>query len=150
MYDASSRKDVRKAEKAARLASAQDREAIRKIMIDTFGRAWMWHKLSAARVFSDPFTGDPLVEAYNKGYRNFGMMLLGDIMLYCPDQYIQMTREALENERRINNDNDHDAPASSEHSGVEDANGGDKGRQPTGDEDRDDDLYGEGHSRTDH
>ena len=124
MYDASSRKDVRKAEKAARLASAQDREAIRKIMIDTFGRAWMWHKLSAARVFSDPFTGDPLVEAYNKGYRNFGMMLLGDIMLYCPDQYIQMTREALENERRINNDNAHDAPAtSSEHSGVEERKG---------------------------
>lgn len=136
VYDASNRKDVRKAEKAARLAIAQDREAIRKIMVDSFGRAWMWHKLSAARVFSDPFTGDPLVEAYNKGNRNFGMMLLGDIMLHCPEQYIQMTREAMENERRINDDNDSgsassDAADTAEHSRGQTTDGGVEGSDST-------------------
>lgn len=141
MYDASNRKDVRKAEKAARLALAQDREAIRKIMIDSFGRAWMWHKLSAARVFSDPFTGDPLVEAYNKGYRNFGMMLLGDIMQHCPEQYIQMTREAIANERRINDDDNRNATDSAEHNGSADGRRDVEGSDSTVDltDDRDED-----------
>jgi hypothetical protein len=128
MYDASSRKDVRKAEKSARIASRDDADAIKKIMSDTFGRAWMWRKLEAAHIFSDPFTGDPLIEAYNKGFRNFGMIFLADIMLHCPNQYLKMTQEA--NVRRINDDNDSN-PASSEHSGGEDANGGNQGRQPT-------------------
>jgi len=121
MYDASNRKDVRKAEKAARLAARDDADAIKKIMSDSFGRAWMWRKLEAARIFDDPFTGDPLVEAYNKGNRNFGMILLADIMKHCPEQYLLMTREA--NVRRINNDHDDNAAAdaaSAEYAGGED------------------------------
>lgn len=128
MYDASNRKDVRKAEKAARLAVRDDRDAIVKIMSDTFGRAWMWRKLEAARIFTDPFTGDALVEAYNKGYRNFGSILLADVMLHCPDQYLQMTREA--NVRRINND--YDSNASGDAAGSEQSGSADTGRDVEG------------------
>ena len=102
----------------------------------------MWRKLEAARIFDDPFTGDPLVEAYNKGNRNFGMILLADIMLHCPQMYLKMTEEA--NVRRINNDNDHnasDASTSAEYSGGEDSGRNAEGSDPTadfadGDEDR--------------
>lgn len=141
-YDASNRKDVRRLEKASRLAARDDADCIRKIMSDTFGRAWMWRKLEAARIFDDPFTGDPLVEAYNKGNRNFGMILLADIMLHCPQMYLKMTEEA--NVRRINNDNDHDASAAStstEYSGSPDSGRDAEGSDSTvdfadGDEDR--------------
>ena len=136
-YDASNRKDVRRLEKVSRLAARDDADCIRKIMSDTFGRAWMWRKLEAARIFDDPFTGDPLVEAYNKGNRNFGMILLADIMLHCPQMYLKMTEEA--NVRRINNDNDHNVSA--EYSGGEDSGRNAEGSDSTadfadGDEDR--------------
>jgi len=139
-YNAGERKDVRKAEKAARIAARDDRDAIVRIMSDTFGRAWMWRKLEAARIFADPFTGDALVEAFNKGYRSFGMNLLSDIMLHCPQMYLKMTEEA--NVRRINDDNDNDSAAgSAEHSGSEngrrDVEGPDSTADVTdGDEDR--------------
>jgi hypothetical protein len=108
-------------------------------MSDTFGRAWMWRKLEAARIFADPFTGDALVEAFNKGYRSFGMLLLSDIMLHCPQMYLKMTEEA--NVRRINDDNDHDTAPSAEHSGSEDSRRDVEGPDSTadladGDEDR--------------
>lgn len=143
MYDASNRKDVRKAEKASRLAARDDADAVIKIMADSFGRAWMWRKLTAARIFDDPFTGDPLVEAYNKGNRNFGMILLSDIMHHCPEQYLQMTREATQNEQRIDDrDNNNSASsASSEYSGSSDSGGDVEGSDSTvdisdGNEDR--------------
>lgn len=122
MYDASKRKDVRKAEKAARLSLRDDRDAIVKIMGDTFGRSWMWRKLEEARVFSDPFSGDALLEAYNKGFRNFGMALLFDITTHCPEQYIQMTREA--NERHASSTAASRDPASAEYSGSSATDGG--------------------------
>ena len=133
-YDASNRKDVRRLEKVSRLAARDDADCIRKIMSDTFGRAWMWRKLETARIFDDPFTGDPLVEAYNKGNRNFGMILLADIMLHCPQMYLKMTEEA--NVRRINNDNDHnasDANTSAEYSGGEDSGRNAEGSDSTAD-----------------
>ena len=139
-YNAGERKDVRKAEKAARIAARDDRDAIVSIMSDTFGRAWMWRKLEAARIFADPFTGDALVEAFNKGYRSFGMNLLSDIMLHCPQMYLKMTEEA--NVRRINDDNDSDTAAgSAEHSGSADPGRDVEGPDSTtdvtdGDEDR--------------
>jgi hypothetical protein len=139
VYNAGERKDVRKAEKAARIAARDDRDAIVRIMSDTFGRAWMWRKLEAARIFADPFTGDALVEAFNKGYRSFGMILLSDIMLHCPQMYLKMTEEA--NVRRLNDDNDSDTSGSTEHTGGSDARRDVEGPDSTadvtdGDEDR--------------
>ena len=134
-FNAANRKDVRRAEKASRLAARDDRDAIVKIMADSFGRAWMWRKLETAHIFSDPFTGDPLLEAYNKGYRAFGMVLLADIMLHCPDQYLTMTREA--NVRRINDDNGSntasDDSGTGQHTGSQDGDGGVEGYDSTAD-----------------
>ena len=102
-YDASNRKDIRKAEKFSKLRALQDREAVAAIMSTIPGRAWMWRKLEEAHIFNDPFTGDALREAYTKGERNFGQRLLSDIMAHCPDAYLQMTTEAT-NDRHDGND----------------------------------------------
>lgn len=126
MQNAADRKSIRKAEKAARQFEANDREAVVGIMSTLPGRSWMFRRLEACHCFNDAFTGDALREAYQKGERNFGLQLLAQLMKYCPEQYIQMTREAndryISDEREPNPDSDSTAP--SEYSGSEDGNGG--------------------------
>lgn len=93
-FNASDRKSIRSAEKAAALRTIQDREAVAAIMSTIPGRAWMWRKLSEAGIFKCVFTGDALREAFNSGERNFGLRLLDDIIAHCPDAYLQMIKES--------------------------------------------------------
>ena len=58
------------------------------------GREWFYDLLVACHIFSDPFTGDALWEAHNKGERNIGLRIYADIMSFSPDQFILMMREA--------------------------------------------------------
>lgn len=99
MYDASNRKDIRRAEKAARIAEAERINYLKAAMSTVAGRNWFCDLLEACHLFSDPFTADPLREAYSKGERNVGLRLFSDIIAHCPDYYILMMREA--NARRI-------------------------------------------------
>ena len=101
--NASDRKSIRSAEKASVLRALQDREAVAAIMSTIPGRAWMWRQLSAAHIFATDFTADALRDAFFAGERNFGLRLLADIMLHCPDAYLQMTKEA-NNVRHDGND----------------------------------------------
>ena len=92
-YDASSRKDIRAAEKSAtRLAN--DRLQFLRAALDTReGRAWFYHFLADCHLFADPFTNDALREAYTKGERNVGLRIFADIIANCPDQYILMVKD---------------------------------------------------------
>lgn len=129
MRNAADRKDIRRAEKLAKLESTHDRETIVILMSTINGRSWMWRQLEQCHCFNDPFTGDALHEAYQKGERNFGLRLLSQINLYCPDQYIQMVREA--NERYLSNNRDpDDAATSAEYSGGEESGRVVEGREP--------------------
>lgn len=122
MNNAANRKDIRKAEKADKLFEINDREAVTSIMSTLPGRSWMFRRLEACHCFNDPFTGDALHEAYRKGERNFGLQLLAQIMAYCPEQYIQMTREA--NDRYNSDHRDASTSPATEQPGGEDGNGG--------------------------
>lgn len=99
MYDASNRKDIRRAEKAARIAEAERINYLKAAMSTIAGRNWFHALLESCHIFNDPFTADPLREAYSKGERNVGLRLFSDIIAHCPDYYILMMREA--NARRI-------------------------------------------------
>lgn len=94
MYDASDRKQVRKAEKEAKLADAQTAGIIKGLMSLSAGRQWVYDKLAGAHVFATSFDRDPLQMAFAEGERNQGLILLNDVMKHCPDQYLQMTQEA--------------------------------------------------------
>lgn len=94
MTNAANRKDIRAAEKEAKLIEDQNRGVVVELMSTTNGRAWIWRKLELAHMFDDPFTGDPYGEAYRKGERNAGLALLAEIMSFCPDQFILAMREA--------------------------------------------------------
>lgn len=94
VYNASDRKDIRRAEKAAALHHSNKMAFLRAAMGSSEGRAWFHDLLTFCHLFSDPFTGNALQEAYSKGERNVGLALFADIVRECPDQYLQMMREA--------------------------------------------------------
>jgi hypothetical protein len=93
MYNAAQRKDVREAEKSARIAERQRHEIIKGIMSLGPGRQWMHDLLAVCHVFASSFVPDPCATAFNEGQRSIGLRLLVDIMESCPDNYILMMRE---------------------------------------------------------
>ena len=98
MYDASNRKDIRAAEKAAKLSELNRVNFLVAAMSTAQGREWFYDLLEFCHIFNDPFSGQALLEAYRKGERNVGLRLFSDILTHCPDSYAQMIRE--ENGRR--------------------------------------------------
>jgi hypothetical protein len=98
MYNASERKDVRRAEKDFKIAERQRQDAIRGIMSVVGGREWMWGLLSRCHVFTSSFNPQALAMAFAEGERNVGLQLVSDIMEIAPDSYVLMMREANDRE----------------------------------------------------
>ncbi len=92
-YDASSRKDIRAAEKsAARLAN--DRlQFLRAALSTREGRAWFYHFLADCGVFHVDPVFEPHRDYFLLGQRNVGMRIFAEIKTNCPDQFILMERE---------------------------------------------------------
>jgi hypothetical protein len=130
MDNAADRKSIRRKEKAAHLADVQRREVIANVMSTTYGRQWIWELLSNAHIFVTTFTGEPHSSAFQEGQRAMGLALLADIMIHCPDQYIQAQRESNERYIAANSANDSDSgPADGERRSGEEPDGGDLGRE---------------------
>jgi hypothetical protein len=94
MYDASNRKDIRRAEKEALAAEVSRLDYLKAAMTVPQARRWFYELLELCHVFNDPFTGDPLREAYSKGERNVGLFIYSDLVAHCPDDFITMMKEA--------------------------------------------------------
>lgn len=135
-YDASNRRDVRAAEKQAKLVEQQRREIVTGIMSVIPGRSWMCDILESCHIFATSYNDIGYRMAFMEGQREVGIRLLTDIMGACPDQYVLMMRER--NERNTA----HDARRS-----RQDANGRDRDPNPDdgdGDDSADQhDGYGE-------
>lgn len=120
--NASDRKSVRAAEKAAALADRQRGEVIVAICSTAAGRRFLWEKLGSAHIFQTSFNTDSHRMAFNEGERNQGLLLLNDIIQWCPEQFIQAMRE--HNER---SSSDAAARDTGERTGGENGNGRDQG-----------------------
>jgi hypothetical protein len=94
MYDASNRKQIREAEKAARRADLDRTEFIRAAMSTVQGRTWFFNFLQDCHVENQPPTFEPNRDYFMFGERNVGLRIKADILTHCPDQYIQMIKEA--------------------------------------------------------
>ena len=95
-YDAGNRKSIRAAEKSAKLISRANLETIVGIMSVMAGRAWMHDFLSQCNVFHTPWVGDDAATNFNCGVQSVGLRMLNDIMLYAPENFTVMMREANE------------------------------------------------------
>lgn len=136
-YDAGNRKDVREAEKLAKLVEQQRREIVTGIMSVAPGRSWVCDLLEHCHIFHTSYNDLPHRMAFMEGQREVGIRLLSDIMGACPDQYVTMMRER--NERQHSYDARRRKP---------DANGRDRQSDPdyesVGDDSADQhDGYGE-------
>lgn len=128
MDNAADRKAIRAKEKQAAIAAASSQAVLNVVMSTVEGRRFLWDFLASCHLFSTTFTGDALTSAFAEGERNVGQRLLSDIMVVCPDQYIQAMREA--HERHISDNIRADRTASAaERRGGEEPNGGDTGRE---------------------
>jgi hypothetical protein len=93
MYDASNRKDIRRAEKAARANELARTEFVVAAMGTAQGRAWFYNLLESCHIFRCTFTGDAW-DNFREGERNIGLVVLADINAHCVDRYMQMIKEA--------------------------------------------------------
>ena len=120
-YDSSNPKHIAIARKSAKAADEARASFINNIMGMVDGRAYIHDLLVSCHVFTQPFSANALVTAFACGELNIGQRILADIMAYCPDDYIQMMREAnarstADDARRSRSDND--------------SNGNDRGPEP--------------------
>ena len=93
-FNASDRRSIREAEKAAKVAEANRRAVVVALMDQQLGREYIWTLLSEAGIFTQVFSTDPLILAFNEGRRSMGLRLLDDVTTFTPDQFIQAMREA--------------------------------------------------------
>jgi len=110
--DFSNRKDIRRAEKAAKLAEANRIAYIKRIMSDTAGREWLHAHLNSCYVFGEAFVRSaPDATAWNLGRQSVGKQLFADVITHCPTQYVMMMQESASKE--IANDRHDDERTSS-------------------------------------
>src|SRR6266571_4351878 len=107
-YDAGNKKDIRRAEKAARQSELVRSDIVRGIMSQPPGRAYIYDRLSVAHIFHSSFSADPLRMAFSEGERNIGLQLLADLLAFCPHQFTLMLQERnAEDGRRSSDNNGH-------------------------------------------
>lgn len=95
-FNAAEPKQVRAAAKIAKIEERQRLAEIRQQMSTIAGRQYMLEKLERAHIFASSFNTNALTMAFAEGERNLGLMLLNDIMITCPDQYVKMMQERNE------------------------------------------------------
>ncbi len=91
--DAGDRRQVERAEKAAKSVRRQRDEALRWLMADLRGRRIVWSLLGKAGVFRSSMASSPELTAFNEGRRDIGLALLADVMRLCPENYALMQSE---------------------------------------------------------
>ena len=92
-YDASNRKQIRVAEKAAADLNAQRIEFLRAALNTIQGRTWFYHFLADCGIFHIDPTFEPHRDYFALGLRNAGMKTFSEIKSHCPDLYILMEQQ---------------------------------------------------------
>src|SRR5215469_1285169 len=107
-YDASNKRHIDIRNRSAKALDEAYDNVINSLMGVADGRAYIYDLLIYCHVFDQPFSSDlqgradSLRTAFGCGQLDVGQVMLRQIMRICPDQYVQMTREA--NARSITDD----------------------------------------------
>jgi len=98
-FDASSRRAIRERQKKAKELERANEHIFEALMAEYNGREWMHNRFLRNHIFSTPFDPDPIRMAFNCGTQNDALQEFLLVVRLCPDEYLQMMREA--NERSI-------------------------------------------------
>lgn len=91
-FNAANRKDVSRREKAQRRWELERRAVVVDLMATEYGRRWMWEMISLGGVFR--VNPDPTSMAFTEGQRSMANALMNEVMVACPEQFIQAMRES--------------------------------------------------------
>jgi hypothetical protein len=75
--------------------SNQQRDDVRALMSEAWGRRLMWSWLEFSGLRRTPMTGNSQT-FFNCGMQNFGIMLESLVLMHCPDKWLLMQAEAAE------------------------------------------------------
>ena len=98
-FDATNRRAIREREKKAKQLERSNEHIFEALMGEYSGREWMHNRFQRCHIFSTPFANDPIQMAFNCGIQNDALQEFLLVVQLCPDEYLQMMREA--NERSI-------------------------------------------------
>jgi hypothetical protein len=93
MTNASSRRQVKRAERKAKETYELEREDVSLLMKEKRFRRTLWRYLERCGIFQSSFDPDPYNTAFREGERSIGLMLLGEVMEASPEGYAKMTKE---------------------------------------------------------
>ena len=79
----------------------QDRAAndLRTVMSTAEGRRFMWALLGECGLFRSSYHPSALIH-FNEGQRSIGLSLLGRVTIECPELYLTMQGEAVDDQRK--------------------------------------------------
>lgn len=72
---------------------------LRAVMGAPEGRRFMWALLGECGLFRSSYHPSALIH-YNEGQRSIGLALLARLNDHCPDQYLTMQGEAIDDQRK--------------------------------------------------
>lgn len=98
-YNAADLRQIRAAKKRAQQREAERRLVVLSLMGGPAGRTYVYERLQRCHIFETSFSDSAQRMAFAEGERNVGLQDLIDVQQFCPDQYVQMLREA--NDRKI-------------------------------------------------
>ena len=97
-FNASDPEQVRKRDERIARHESEERAVLAKVLETRAGRRWIWGHLSRANMFATSFvTGDPHATSFNEGQRNFGLMMLAQVVKVSPEAFAAMQKENSSN-----------------------------------------------------
>jgi len=90
---------VRDRNRDLRMAEKTRKDMISAIMGLKQGRAYFYELLAFCQVGHSPFASNALIMAHSCGQMNVGLKVQGDLMAVVPELYLQMLKEADEQEK---------------------------------------------------
>lgn len=83
----------RESERAKKLQIDQLRADTRWLMSSPAGRRLVWGWLERAGVYRTSFNEAALTMAFREGERNMGLVLQGQVLSHCPEDFMRMLAE---------------------------------------------------------
>lgn len=112
--NASSERQIRRADRKAKELDDRKVDAMRQVLAMPVGRRLVWELLRMSRIYERVWDPDPLKMAFNAGQQDYGQDLLDLCLEANTDLYMVMEREARAWMRREDRDTDASHAASAE------------------------------------
>ena len=99
MSNAADTRSIRKAKQSEKQQHDRDRKDLRDVLSTIQGRRFVWKQLEQAGVFRLSIAfGESQRTDFNEGRRSLGLALMAEIHALDPALYVQMAREAQDEE----------------------------------------------------